>query len=52
MGYCEDVLIDEMQSYLATSSLTELQNYGFPKYLKESDLTPFKKLFNSYYLHK
>jgi len=47
MSYCEEVLLDEAQAYLATSSLQELKDFDFPN-LKEKDILPFRKTFASF----
>ena len=51
MMYCDDVLPDEAQAYLSTSTLKELYEFGFPKCITEKDLIPFKEAYNSFAGH-
>ena len=44
MGYCDEVLNDEVQAYLSTGLNNELKNKGFEKSQKE-----FRKIFEKYY---
>ncbi len=47
MKYCEEVLVDETQAYLATASLSELKEFDFPK-LEEEDIIPFREAFKQF----
>lgn len=47
MLYTKEVLLDEIQSYLATGSLHELHSFGFD-YVTEKDVYPFRRVFNQF----
>ena len=51
MMYCDDVLPDEAQAYLSTSTLKELYDFGFPKCITEKDLVPFREAYKLFTCH-
>jgi len=47
MKYCDDVLTDEAQAYLSTSSVSELKDFGF-NWVTEKDTRPFKRAYKQF----
>lgn len=47
IGYCDDVLVDETQAYLATATVSELSAFGFPE-IKQDIINPFREVFKQF----